>query len=88
MSAWMTLKERAGLVPGETVLIMGATGVAGQLAIQTARHLGAKRVIAAGRNVDALAKADVDAIIALGQPEDADARRLDRRGRTRHRRGR
>ena len=71
MSAWMTLKERAGLVAGETVLIMGATGVAGQLAIQVARHLGARRVIAAGRNVDALAKADVDAIIALGQPEDA-----------------
>ena len=71
MSAWMTLKERAGLVPGETVLIMGATGVAGQLAIQTARHLGAKRVIAAGRNVDALANADVDANLSLGQPEDA-----------------
>jgi len=71
MSAWMTLKERAGLVAGETVLIMGATGVAGQLAIQVARYLGARRVIAAGRNADALAKADVDAIIALGQPEDA-----------------
>jgi NADPH:quinone reductase-like Zn-dependent oxidoreductase len=71
MSAWMTLKERAGLAAGETVLIMGATGVAGQLAIQVARHLGARRVIAAGRNVDALAKADVDAVIALGQPEEA-----------------
>ena len=71
MSAWMTLKERAGLVAGETALIMGATGVAGQLAIQVARYLGARRVIAAGRNADALAKADVDAIIALGQPEDA-----------------
>jgi len=71
MSAWLTLKERAALAPGETVLIMGATGVAGQLAIQSARLLGAKRVIAAGRNVDALAGADVDAIIALAQPEDS-----------------
>jgi NADPH2:quinone reductase len=71
MSAWMSLKERAGLVAGETVLILGATGVAGQLAIQVARQLGAKRVIGAGRNVDAIATADVDAIIALGQPEDA-----------------
>ncbi len=71
MSAWMTLKERAGLVSGESVLIMGATGVAGQLAVQTARYLGAKRVVAAGRNVDALAKADVDSIVALGQPEEA-----------------
>jgi NADPH2:quinone reductase len=71
MSAWMALKVRAGLADGETVLIMGATGVAGQLAIQVARHLGAKRIVAAGRNIDAIAKADVDAVIALGQPEDA-----------------
>jgi NADPH:quinone reductase-like Zn-dependent oxidoreductase len=70
MSAWLTLKNRAALAQGETVLIMGATGVAGQLAIQVARRLGAKRIIAAGRNVDALAGADVDAVIALSQPED------------------
>jgi NADPH:quinone reductase-like Zn-dependent oxidoreductase len=71
MSGWLALKERAALAPGETVLIMGATGVAGQLAIQSARLLGARRIIAAGRNVGVLAGADVDAIIALGQPEDA-----------------
>jgi len=71
MSAWISLKDRAALSAGETVLIMGATGVAGQLAIQVARHLGAKRVIAAGRNVDAIANADVDAIVSLTQPEDA-----------------
>jgi NADPH2:quinone reductase len=71
MSAWMSLKERAGLAQGETVLVLGATGVAGQIAIQAARHLGAKRVIGAGRNVEAIAAADVDAIIALGQPEEA-----------------
>jgi len=71
MSAWLSLKERAALAPGETVLIMGATGVAGQLAIQSARLLGARRIIAAGRNVDALAAVNVDAIVALDQPEDA-----------------
>jgi NADPH:quinone reductase-like Zn-dependent oxidoreductase len=71
MSAWMSLKERAGLAVGESVLILGATGVAGQLAIQAARQLGAKRVIGVGRNVDAIATEDVDAVIALGQPEDA-----------------
>lgn len=71
MSAWVALQERASLVPGETVLVLGATGVAGQLAIQAARQLGAKRVIAAGRNVEAIAAADVDAVIALAQPEDA-----------------
>jgi NADPH:quinone reductase-like Zn-dependent oxidoreductase len=71
MSAWVALKERAGLAPGETVLVLGGTGVAGQLAIQSARRLGAKRVIAAGRNVEAIGAADVDAVIALSQPEEA-----------------
>ena len=70
MSSWVALKDRAGLTHGEDVLIMGATGVAGQLAVQTARLLGAKRVIGAGRNVDVLAGADVDGIISLNQPED------------------
>lgn len=71
MSALGSLRERAALAKGETVLILGATGVAGQLAIQVARHLGAGRVIAAGRNMDALSAAGVDAVIDLGQPEDA-----------------
>jgi len=71
MSAWMSLKERGGLTAGETVLIMGATGVAGQLAIQVARHLGAKRIVAAGRNIDAIAEANVDTVISLNQPEEA-----------------
>jgi NADPH2:quinone reductase len=71
MSAWVSIKERAQLVAGETVLVLGATGVAGQLALQVARHLGAKRVIGAGRNVEAIKAKDVDAIIALGAPEDA-----------------
>jgi NADPH2:quinone reductase len=71
MSAWLSIKERAELAEGETVLILGATGVAGHLAIQAARILGAKRVIAVGRNVDALAGEPVDAMIALGKAEDA-----------------
>jgi len=70
MSAWLSLKERAKLKPGENVLILGATGVAGQLAIQAARHLGAKRVIAAGRNLEALASISPDSAISLLQPDD------------------
>lgn len=70
MSAWLSLKERAGLSAGETVLIMGATGVAGHVAIQAARHLGAARIVGAGRNVDTLKDAGLDAVIALGGPED------------------
>lgn len=71
MSAWVSMKERARIAPGETVLILGATGVAGQLAIQVARHLGAKRVIGVGRNVEAITASDVDSVIALSQPEEA-----------------
>jgi NADPH:quinone reductase-like Zn-dependent oxidoreductase len=70
MSAWLSIKDRAGLAAGEAVLILGATGVAGQLAIQVARHLGAKRVIAVGRNVDVIRRENVDGIISLVQPED------------------
>ncbi len=70
MSAWLSLKDRGSLNKGETVLVLGATGVAGQLAIQAARLLGAKRVIAAGRNVESLSNADVDAIVPLGESED------------------
>jgi NADPH:quinone reductase-like Zn-dependent oxidoreductase len=71
ISAWLSLKLRAGLAAGETVLILGATGVAGQLAIQAARYLGAGRIIAAGRNLNALQSASVDAVISLSEPEDA-----------------
>ncbi len=54
LSAWGALAWRAQLAPGETVLILGATGVTGKLAIQTAKLLGAGRVIAAGRNEQVL----------------------------------
>ena len=71
MSAWLSLKQRAGLAAGETVLILGATGVAGQLAIQAARYLGAGKIIAAGRNLEALQSQPVDAVISLSDSEEA-----------------
>jgi NADPH:quinone reductase-like Zn-dependent oxidoreductase len=54
MSSWAALKDRAKFVKGETVLINGATGIAGRLAVQVAKYLGAKKVIATGRNPEAL----------------------------------
>jgi len=72
LSSWLPLLWRARLKPGETVLILGATGVAGKLAIQIAKHLGAGRVIAAGRNeriLETLPDLGADATIALDQPE-------------------
>ena len=65
---------RAGFVAGEGVLILGATGVAGQLAVQIARRLGAKRIVGAGRELSALQKVKelgADAVIQLGQERDA-----------------
>jgi NADPH:quinone reductase-like Zn-dependent oxidoreductase len=70
VSAWLTLKERAKLAPGETVLILGATGVTGKLAVQIAKLLGAKRVVAAGRNEEALSSLNdlgADSIIQLNK---------------------
>jgi NADPH:quinone reductase-like Zn-dependent oxidoreductase len=74
VSAWLSLTHRAKLAPGETVLILGATGVTGQLAVQIARRLGAKRVIGAGRNARVLGKLrelGADATIQLDQTADA-----------------
>ncbi|GHO42000.1 hypothetical protein [Ktedonospora formicarum] len=50
MSAWFSLSWRAQLTPGETVLVLGATGTSGKMAAQFAKHLGAGKVIALGRN--------------------------------------
>ena len=61
MSSWVALRQRVPFQPGQDVLVLGATGSAGQLAVQIARLLGAKNVIAAGRDAGRLA-----ALIALG----------------------
>ncbi len=55
MSSWVALRKRIAFEPGQSVLVLGATGVAGQLAVQVAQHLGAKDVIAVGRRAQALA---------------------------------
>jgi NADPH:quinone reductase-like Zn-dependent oxidoreductase len=74
MSSWAAYTERARLKAGETVLVNGATGSAGRLAVQIARHLGAKKVIATARNADALkslAALGADVTIPLVEDEVA-----------------
>lgn len=69
--------EQAGIKPGESVLIMGATGTLGQIALQLARILGAGRVVGAARDAKALerlrARGLADAVVALGSDDDAAA---------------
>ena len=70
IAAWVPLANRACVDVGETVLVLGATGVVGQIAVQAAKLLGAGKVIAAGRNAEKLAALDVDARVQL--PTSAD----------------
>ena len=73
VSAWLSLKRSAKLTAGETVLILGATGVTGKLAVQIAKILGAGRVVAAGRNeqaLNALCELGADATIRLDMPDE------------------
>ncbi|MBS7253903.1 quinone oxidoreductase family protein [Flavobacterium branchiicola] len=69
----MALKFRANIKTGETVLINGATGFTGQMAIQIAKHYGAKRIIVTGRNVkklESLLELGADEIISLKQDDE------------------
>ena len=69
MSAWAALMERARLRAGETVLVNGATGTAGRLAVQLAKYLGAGKVIGTGRNeseLPELLSLGADAVISIG----------------------
>jgi len=74
MSAWAALKERAELAVGEVVLVNGATGAAGRLAVQIAKYLGARKVVATGRNrevLKSLVDLGADVTIPLGDGGDA-----------------
>jgi NADPH:quinone reductase-like Zn-dependent oxidoreductase len=73
MSSWVALKQRAKFHQGESVLVLGATGVAGQLSLQIAKRLGARQIIAVGRHidVDALKELGADSVITLGQDQEA-----------------
>ncbi len=67
LSAWLPLMVRADLAPGETVLLLGVSGLVGQLAVQAARLQGAGRVIVAGHRMDLANILGADAQIDLGQ---------------------
>jgi NADPH:quinone reductase-like Zn-dependent oxidoreductase len=73
MSAWAALTERVVFQRGESVLINGANGTSGRLAIQIARYLGAGRIVATGRNPGNAAELKAlgaDEFVSINQPHD------------------
>jgi NADPH:quinone reductase-like Zn-dependent oxidoreductase len=75
LSSWTALKHRAELRSGETVLVLGGTGVAGRLAVQIARRLGAGRVLVAGRDEAALGTCGADGTLRVDATPCVDALR-------------
>jgi NADPH:quinone reductase len=57
MAGWMPVAWRAPVRGDDRVLVLGATGTVGLVAVQAAKLLGAKHVVAAGRNPERLKRA-------------------------------
>ncbi|MDR6463673.1 zinc-binding alcohol dehydrogenase family protein [Chryseobacterium sediminis] len=73
MGSAMALKFKAGLQPGNTVLINGATGITGRIAVQIAKLYGARKIIVTGRNeesLQALRELGADEVVSLKQEDD------------------
>jgi NADPH2:quinone reductase len=72
MAGWVAVQERGRLQPGERVLVLGATGTVGNVAVQAARLLGAARIVAAGRDRERLEhcrELGADDVVALGDDD-------------------
>ena len=79
MSAWVALRRRVPLQPGQSVLVLGATGNAGAMAVQVAKRLGAASVVGAGRNPERLAQLPAlgaDEVVALADDPAVTKERL------------
>ena len=76
LAGWLPFAWRAPLTGGENVLVLGATGSVGLVAVQTAKLLGADRVVAAGRSAAGLERAmevGADAAVSLDEADDPEA---------------
>jgi NADPH2:quinone reductase len=68
VAGWVPVSRRAPVEPGDRVLVLGATGTVGSVALQAARLLGAERIVAAGRDPAKLERAlelGADATVSL-----------------------
>lgn len=79
MSSWTALRRRVPIEPNQNVLILGATGNAGSMAVRVAKRLGAGQVVAAGRDrerLEALRAVGADVIVQLTEDHEATGREL------------
>ena len=73
LAAWLALERRAQVRPDQRVLVLGASGTVGLIAVQAAKLLGAGRVVAAARSAEGLRRAGdlgADAVVQLGAADD------------------
>jgi NADPH:quinone reductase-like Zn-dependent oxidoreductase len=77
MGSWIALRKRIAFEEGQKVLVLGATGNSGQMAVQIAKHLGAGQVIAVGRNpgrLEEVVHLGADRTVSLtGEPDGVEA---------------
>jgi NADPH2:quinone reductase len=76
LAAWLALTWRAEVKVGEHVLVLAASGIVGQIAVQAAKLLGAARVVAAARSPEGLERAltlGADAAVRLEDSQDLPA---------------
>lgn len=74
LAGWMSVRTRGEVREGETVLVLGASGVVGQVAIQTARQSGAGRIVAVSRTKEGVERAlglGADWFVAIGDGDVA-----------------
>jgi NADPH:quinone reductase-like Zn-dependent oxidoreductase len=79
MSSWVALRRKVPMQVGQSILILGATGNAGTMAVQVAKRLGAARVVGAGRDpgrLAALSSLGADTVVRLTNDADATAAAL------------
>jgi NADPH:quinone reductase-like Zn-dependent oxidoreductase len=83
MSSWVALRRRISFSAGQRVLVLGATGNAGRMAVQIAKFLGAGHVVGAGRDPEQLAgltSLGADEVVSLSGEPDESARALGAAG--------
>lgn len=78
MSSWAALVFRAGFKLGQTVLVNGASGASGSMAVQIARYLGAKKIIATGRNKSKLLEVGADKVITFDMTAENGAKQFEK----------